>query len=102
MTPDAFCRLFPEEYAAAEKAFGELEEARMQRQWEMTRTLAAIAIQPHVRKRITPRELLPLPWDKESAEADWSNPSNRSNQKILTKAERRKRIEELERRFKGK
>lgn len=28
------------------------------------RILAAISIQPHVKKKLTPRALLPLPWDR--------------------------------------
>lgn len=42
------------------------EEARLSRRrekWERTRTLAAIVIQPHCRKAIDPRRLLPLPWE---------------------------------------
>ena len=30
--------------------------------------VAAICIQPHVRKRIIPRQLLPLPWDNKKSE----------------------------------
>lgn len=33
-------------------------------EWERVRVLAAISVQPHVRKRVTPAQLLPLPWDK--------------------------------------
>lgn len=35
---------------------------------ERARMVAAICIQPHVRKRITPRQLLPLPWDNKKSE----------------------------------
>ncbi len=28
------------------------------------RILAAISIQPHVKKKLTPQALLPLPWDR--------------------------------------
>ncbi len=56
--------------------------------WERTRTLAAIAIQPHVKKKITPKQLLPLPWDKKK-----QNP--RSKVPRLTAEEKRKRFEEV-------
>lgn len=31
--------------------------------WERMRMLASIVIQPHVKKKITPKRLLPFPWD---------------------------------------
>jgi len=49
--------------------------------------VADISIQPHVRKKITPRQLLPLPWDKDV------NPRNNAPQ--LTAEERQKRFEEM-------
>ena len=32
--------------------------------WERMRLLAAYTIQPHVKRKITAKKLLPLPWDK--------------------------------------
>ncbi|HBI57740.1 MAG TPA: hypothetical protein DDY12_01620 [Porphyromonadaceae bacterium] len=54
---------------------------------QKTQSVAAINIQPHVRKKITPRQLLPLPWDKDV------NPRNNAPQ--LTAEERQKRFEEM-------
>lgn len=99
MSPDTFCRLFPEEFTAAVEAYNKREELRMQRQWDMVRTLAAITIQPHVKKRVTPMQLLPLPWDK-AAETDEKATGEKKEVKILTAEEHRRRKEELERRFK--
>lgn len=56
--------------------------------WERTRTAAAIIIQPHVKNKITPKQLLPLPWDKEKQ-------SIRSEVPKLTAEEKRKRFEEV-------
>lgn len=58
--------------------------------WERARTVAAIIIQPHVKKKLTPRQLLPLPWDK-------TMPKNKPRSKApeLTAAERRIRFEEI-------
>ena len=41
-------------------------------EWERTRTLASILISPHLKKgrRITPKQLIPLPWDKKETEVD--------------------------------
>lgn len=55
-----FERLTPEEFNAVVNA-GQLREREA---WERARTMATIIVQPHVRKRLQPRKLLPLPWDK--------------------------------------
>ena len=59
-----FCALTPAEFAAACKAYAEEREQGERRSWERMRLLAAVCIQPHVRKRISPQQLIPLPWDK--------------------------------------
>lgn len=46
------------------EAWGRQREADGQDAWERMRLLATITIQPHVRKRLTPQQLLPLPWEK--------------------------------------
>ncbi|ROT20663.1 hypothetical protein [Xylanibacter rodentium] len=50
--------------------------------------VAAICIQPHVRKRIIPRQLLPLPWDNKKSEI-------RNNAPQLTAEEMKERFEKL-------
>ena len=55
--------------------------------WERARTVAAIIIQPHVKKKITPKQLMPLPWDKK--------PNHRSEASHLTAEEKRKRFEKV-------
>lgn len=55
---------------------------------ERARMVAAICIQPHVRKRITPRQLLPLPWGNKKSEI-------RNNATQLTAEERKERFEKL-------
>lgn len=59
--------------------------------WERTRTFAAICIQPHVRKKITPRQLLPLPWDKKT--------ESHTEELHMTAEERRLRFESVARRL---
>lgn len=61
---DDFCRLTPAEFAAVAKAHAAERESLRRESWERMRLLAAIVVQPHVRKRLTPQQLLPLPWDK--------------------------------------
>lgn len=64
---DDFCRLTPEEFRAVCAASAASREALQRDGWERARQLAAISIQPHVRRKITPRQLMPLPWDKAAA-----------------------------------
>ena len=59
-----FAALTPDEFRAAADAWRLRREADAEGAWERMRLLAAITIQPHVKKRLTPQQLLPLPWDK--------------------------------------
>ncbi|MDE6860947.1 MAG: hypothetical protein K2J65_11110 [Duncaniella sp.] len=53
-----------EEFAEIEKAYVERQKAETYAKWDRVRTLAAIVIQPHCKRKITPRQLLLLPGDK--------------------------------------
>ena len=86
-----FSKLYFEEFESICKAWGEMNDAQERDAWERTRILATICIQPHVKKKITPRQLLPLPWDKEQ-------PGHRSTQPELTKEEQKARFEALAKR----
>ena len=59
--------LTPEEWAAVADSYATTHEAAMHDGWERMRMLATITIQPHVKNRLTPDTLLPLPWDNEAA-----------------------------------
>lgn len=65
-----FCLLSPEEFAAAVEAHNETTEGGLRDAWERMRLLATISIQPHVKNKLKPRELIPLPWDNERPETD--------------------------------
>lgn len=56
--------------------------------WERARIVATIAIQPHVKKKITPHQLMPLPWDKKKEIL-------RSEAQELTAEDKRKRFVEV-------
>lgn len=64
-----FRLLTPGEFGSVGKAWGERRETSERGRWERMRLLASISIQPHVRRRLTPERLLPLPWDKEKGRA---------------------------------
>ncbi|MCM1517535.1 MAG: hypothetical protein NC117_02715 [Pseudoflavonifractor sp.] len=88
MSLDEFCRCDYDEFEAICRAWREMTEARRHDEWERTRLLATICIQPHVRKRVTPRQLMPLPWDGETKRRPVEAPE-------LTPAERLARFERL-------
>ena len=56
--------MLPEEFEQVCKAYAEQSEAESRGEWERVRWMAAITIQPHVKGKITPQRLLPLPWEK--------------------------------------
>lgn len=68
MNRDDFCGYYIDEFESITEAWNKRSCEIERMQWERMRTAAAINIQPHVRKRITPRQLVPLPWDKPISE----------------------------------
>lgn len=89
MSHDDFCKCTFGEFESICKAWREMTEGQHRDAWERARTVAAIVIQPHLKKgsKITAKQLLPLPWDKKQ------NPRSEAPQ--LTTEEKRKRFEEL-------
>jgi hypothetical protein len=81
MSLDDWCRLTPDELEAVLKAHVENEELRLHGDWERMRMLATITVQPHVKGRMTPEKLLPLPWE------------NKAPVEKLSAAERKARME---------
>jgi len=61
---------------------------RERAEWERMRLFATIGIQPHVRKKVTPRQLVPLPWDSEGKK-------NRSKRPEPSAEEKKRRFESL-------
>lgn len=55
--------LTPDEWQAVCRTWADHAEALQHDKWERMRLLATISVQPHVKGRITPATLLPLPWD---------------------------------------
>lgn len=92
MSHDDFCKCTFAEFESICRAWREMNDSRTRDAWERVRTVAAICIQPHVKKRITPRQLIPLPWDNEKVNL-------RSEARELTAEEKRKRFEEVARRL---
>ena len=66
MSVDDFCKCDFDEFEAICRAWQEMTDAHYRNLWERMRTLASITIQPHIRKKITPKQLIPLPWDNKN------------------------------------
>lgn len=89
MTRDDFCKCTYEEFDSICEAWQRMRREDSRDAWERARIMATIAIQPHVKKRMTPRQLLPLPWDshKEAVTASLSS-GNQSPEERLKRFER--------------
>lgn len=68
MSLDDFCALDFDEFEAVTRAWTEMRESQERQEWERMRMLATIGIQPHAKKKLTPAQLLPFPWDREEKE----------------------------------
>ena len=64
MSYDDFCRCTLIQLRAAVKAHREYSESVRRDAWERTRWEAMVTVQPHVKRRLSLRDL-PLPWDDE-------------------------------------
>lgn len=89
-----FCSCYPDEFFSICKAWRDMRDAEVRTDWERTRLLAAITIQPHIKRKITPQKLLPLPWDI-------TKPKPKQPGEKLTVEQHRQRAEEIERRING-
>lgn len=87
-----FCILTMSEAEAVFSAYKDKHDADRRDVWERMRMHACICIQPHLKKKMTPRRLLPLPWDVKEREHE---------ERTYTAAERKSRREEILRRLDG-
>ena len=65
-----FCALTPGEWHEVCRCWRERHESVSRDAWERARWLGAVTVQPHVRKRLSPRDLLRLPWDEVAVRQD--------------------------------
>ena len=84
---DDFCRLTLTEFNETYKAYQSKQETEYRDEWQRTRMLAAIIIQPHCKKKVTPEKLLPFPWEKQE--------KKKTDQPQPTAEESRRRFEQL-------
>lgn len=70
MSVSDFESLTPEEFTATCRAWSTYQEDMLHGDWERMRMLATITVQPHVKGKMTPQKLLPLPWERKKAPAE--------------------------------
>lgn len=66
LSPSCFYAMTLEEFLLAAEGFMQLEENREKQHWERSRWLAALLLQPHVKKgtRLKPTDIAKFPWEK--------------------------------------
>lgn len=70
MSVTEFERCTPDELSEIFKSFSKEREDRIKGDWERTRQLAGLLLQPHLKKPVSPQELMKFPWDDQPSE-DW-------------------------------
>ena len=88
MSREDFCACTFREFEEAARSFRQWHEAQRRDEWERMRLLACITVQPHVKGRVTPQGLMPLPWDNAGMQKKAAAPT-------MGKEEQRKRFEAL-------
>ena len=95
MRLDDWCRLDVDDFNSAAKAWSDNRDSEEQAKWERMRILASIVIQPHVKGKMKPERLLPLPWDKKKGkkqEAPKETLSAEAQKARLMKVMKRERV----------
>lgn len=93
MSRSDFSIATPQEFEAIVQAWTESRLTDQQEAWERARLIAYMAAAPHLSRKMTPRQLIPLPWDTEARK-----PSEAEAER-LTPEQQRRRFEELSRRL---
>ena len=90
MRLDDWCRLDVDDFNSTVKAWREMREGEDRVAWELMRTHASIVIQPHVKGKLPPNRLRPLPWDNVR-----ERKADKLKSEILSKEAHQERLEEL-------
>ncbi|MGM9870465.1 MAG: hypothetical protein ACI31E_01560 [Muribaculaceae bacterium] len=90
-----FCLCTPEEFQAMAETWNETRQSEERAAWERARLIAYMTAAPYLSRKMTPRQIFPLPWDAEAKKTD------KSEVEHLTPGQQRKRFEELVRRVEG-
>lgn len=90
---DDFCRMRPSEFREACQAYADKQEREMRNGWEVMRMQATLLVNPWLKKKLTPVQLIPLPWDGKHYTGD-----ERTQQ---AKPSTRERFEKMVRKLEG-
>lgn len=91
MSVGDFCRCTPPEFYAVWHAWSEQEQRRERGAWERMRMECLCSLQPHSRKKLTARDLMTFPWEKET--------ESKKEEETLTAEELRERCEKAKARW---
>ena len=64
-----FEHLTPDEWRATCQCWHTAREEESRERWEQVRWLGTVTVQPHVRKHLSPRDLLHFSWDEKTKES---------------------------------
>jgi len=89
MSYSDFCSLHPDEFAKVYEHYMDKEQQRLHDSWERMRTHACIVVQPHCKKKMEPKKMLPFPWDhKKTPKRDAPESTRERFEKIREKVEK--------------
>jgi len=63
--PHQFYDLLPREWQNLVSGWSEQQNRKEQSDWERTRWMTTILLNPHTKKRIKPKDLIVFPWETE-------------------------------------
>jgi hypothetical protein len=63
LMPGVFYDLLPREWTNLVDGWNQKENRREQSEWERTRWMTTVLLNPHTKKRIKPKDLIVFPWE---------------------------------------
>lgn len=87
MSHDDYCSCTPSEFWKIYELWSEQRDAMVKDEWDRTRMLCLSMVQPYSKKKLSGRDVFPLPWDKQDEEQP------------MSKQERKTRYEEAKKRY---
>ena len=89
MSLSDFCSCTPFEFNEVYEAWRDGEERSLRNGWEQTRVVCQSMLQPYSKRKLSARDVFPLPWDDEG----------REEPEELTEEERKARYEAAKKRY---
>lgn len=70
MSIDDFCRCTPAEFRAIADSYVKTEERHERSEWNRTRMMCVLLLQPYISSSIDPQELMRFPWEEGTGDQD--------------------------------